>query len=67
MTRIPTSRARDRPEQGMRFIRSLLQSRELWWRLSEREIAGRYRGSILGWGWSLLTPLLMLGVYKVMY
>lgn len=28
-----------------------------------REIGTRYRGSFLGLGWSLLTPLLMLGVY----
>ena len=29
--------------------------------LAWRDISGRYRGSLLGSGWSLLTPLLMLG------
>jgi lipopolysaccharide transport system permease protein len=32
-----------------------------------REILGRYRGSILGLGWSILTPLMMLGVYTFVF
>lgn len=52
---------------GLTFMVSLYRYRELWWRLSEREVIRRYRGSILGWGWSLLTPLLMLAVYKFVF
>jgi lipopolysaccharide transport system permease protein len=54
---------RSRPQ----FVTSLLKHRELWWRLTERDVAGRYRGSVLGWGWSLLTPLLMLAVYTFVF
>ena len=32
-----------------------------------REIAGRYRGSVLGILWSLITPLLMLAVYTFVF
>ena len=35
--------------------------------LTWREISGRYRGSLLGSFWSLLTPLLMLGVYTLVF
>ena len=49
------------------FARSLHQHRTLLWRLTQRELAGRYRGSLLGWSWSLLTPLLMLAVYTFVF
>lgn len=50
-----------------RFSRSLWLHRELSWRLSEREILGRYRGSLLGIGWSFVTPLAMLAVYTFIF
>ncbi|MFY8149405.1 MAG: ABC transporter permease [Prochlorococcaceae cyanobacterium] len=51
----------------LRFPKSLWDHRELWWRLTEREILGRYRGSILGLGWTLVTPLAMLTVYTFVF
>jgi lipopolysaccharide transport system permease protein len=51
----------------LRFPAALIRHRELLWRLTEREIAGRYRGSILGWSWTFLTPLLMLAVYTFVF
>jgi len=41
--------------------RGLIQS------LVARELKARYRGSVLGYFWSLLNPLLMLAVYTVVF
>ena len=51
----------------LKFPRCILDQRELWWRLTEREILGRYRGSALGLGWSFITPLAMLAVYTFVF
>jgi len=50
-----------------RFPQALWKHRELWWRLTEREVLGRYRGSALGIGWSLITPIAMLAVYTFVF
>ena len=39
----------------------------LLWQFAQREVLGRYRGSVLGLTWSFLTPLLMLGVYSFVF
>lgn len=51
----------------LHFPRSFWVHRELWWRLTEREVLGRYRGSALGIGWSFITPLAMLAVYTFVF
>jgi len=49
------------------FHCALWKNRELWWRLTEREVLGRYRGSLLGIGWSFISPLAMLAVYTFIF
>jgi lipopolysaccharide transport system permease protein len=51
----------------LRFPQAIWKHRQLIWGLSQREIQGRYRGSILGIGWSFLHPLGMLAVYTFVF
>lgn len=48
-------------------LRRLWHHRQLTLQLTRRELQSRYKGSVLGWGWSLLTPCLMLGVYSFVF
>ncbi|QSI75601.1 ABC transporter permease [Niveibacterium microcysteis] len=47
--------------------RTLIQHRRLIFRLTVRDIAARYRGSMLGVAWSLLSPLLLLAVFAFFF
>lgn len=49
------------------FIKSGLRHQSLIVRLTEREILGRYRGSLFGIFWSFLQPLMMLAVYTLVF
>lgn len=42
----------------------LFARRELLWNLTLRELRGRYKRSILGWGWSLLNPIAFMLIYS---
>ena len=41
----------------MQQVRDIVASRGLLWNLTVRELKQRYRGSFLGWAWSMLNPL----------
>lgn len=45
----------------------LIRHRDLILQLAKREVIGRYRGSVMGVLWSLVHPLLMLGVYTFVF
>lgn len=45
----------------------MLAYRYLLWQFIKRDILTRYRGSFLGIGWALLGPLMMLGVFTLVF
>ena len=48
-------------------LRTLFRYRQLIAALTARDLKARYRGSILGFFWSLANPLLLLGVYTLVF
>jgi len=48
-------------------IRELAKYRQLIATLISRELKARYRGTVFGFFWSLLNPLLLLAVYSIVF
>lgn len=46
---------------------AIARKRDLWWQFAVRAVEARYRGSYLGILWSVLNPVLMLGIYYVVF
>jgi ABC-type polysaccharide/polyol phosphate export permease len=51
----------------MMVYADLLRYRELFANLFRRDFQAKYKGSLLGVAWSLLNPLVLLGVYLVVF
>jgi ABC-type polysaccharide/polyol phosphate export permease len=51
----------------MTVYADLLRYRELFANLFRRDFHAKYKGSVLGVAWSLLNPLLLLGVYLLVF
>src|SRR5437870_13337566 len=51
----------------MNELRNLYRYRQLLTALTARDLKARYRGSVLGFFWSLANPLLLLAVYTVVF
>lgn len=52
---------------GLHVLRSWLTNRQLAAALIRREIQTRYRGSVLGMLWSILSPLVLLLTYTLVF
>jgi lipopolysaccharide transport system permease protein len=64
---VSTLRSESKTAGLMDIFKPLTQHAHLLVQLSKRGIQSRYRGSVLGMFWSLLTPLLMLLVYSFVF
>jgi len=51
----------------IRIARSIFRYRNLLLTLTSRELKARYRGSVMGYLWSLVNPLLLLVVYTFVF
>jgi lipopolysaccharide transport system permease protein len=51
----------------LRHLRELHQHRVLLWSLVQRELKARYRGSVLGFLWTFMNPLLLMLVYSLIF
>lgn len=51
----------------METIKELYTYREMIFSLIRRDLQGRYKGSILGFFWTFLNPLLQLAVYTLVF
>jgi len=47
--------------------KSLWRNRQLIVQMSRREVAGRYKGSVVGLAWSFFNPVLMLAVFTFVF
>lgn len=47
--------------------RYILSHRKLLFRVTRNELAGRYAGSLLGLGWLVASPMIVLSIYAVVY
>jgi len=51
----------------MARVSELVASRELVTNLTARELKGKYKRSVLGWGWSLLNPLATMLIFTLVF
>ena len=46
---------------------SVSRAAALVWTLAQRDLRARYKGTLLGWLWSLIVPLATLGLYALVF
>lgn len=51
----------------MNTIKELYEYREMIYSLVQKELRGKYKGSVLGFFWSLLIPLFQLVIYTLVF
>jgi ABC-2 type transport system permease protein len=51
----------------MSYLAEVAGSRDLLINLTLRELRGKYKRSVLGWGWSLINPLATMAIFTVVF
>jgi ABC-type polysaccharide/polyol phosphate export permease len=51
----------------MTSLTELRSSRDLFVNLTLRELRSKYKRSVLGWAWSLLNPLAIMGIFTLVF
>jgi ABC-type polysaccharide/polyol phosphate export permease len=56
-----------RPRASARRGSSVWAYRSLIWNFTQRDLKARYKGTLLGWAWSLAVPLATLVIYTLVF
>ena len=51
----------------MQHLKELYEYREMIFSLVRKDLRGRYKGSVLGFLWTFINPLLQLVVYTIVF
>lgn len=51
----------------MKLVREIYEYREMIFSLVRKDLRGRYKGSVLGFLWTFINPLLQLAVYSIVF
>ena len=51
----------------MKTLREIYDYREMIYMLVRRDLRGKYKGSVLGFAWTFINPLLQLAVYTMVF
>lgn len=57
----------EQPTSLPALMRSLWHNRQLIAQMTQREVVGRYKGSVMGLTWSFFNPVFMLAVYTFVF
>ncbi|WP_448954276.1 ABC transporter permease [Labrys neptuniae] len=55
------------PQTLMQPFADIWRQRELFRAILTRELQVRFRGSVFGWAWAVLAPLVMLSIYTLVF
>lgn len=62
MTQVDTT-----PVREVRHTAPIWRQWNLVWNFAQRDLKSKFKGSTLGWAWSLVVPLATLGIYTLVF